>query len=190
MHSLILVAHPNPKGFAHRIASRYAAAREKLGHTSTILDLYNPENTQVYTRLNEQNKSIIDEKIEKMQTLIAQADEIVCAFPVWWFDCPAILKNWFDCNFTSGFAFKYRPGKLQPEKLLRGKTAKIFATAGSPRRVFWTVGLGMWMNFFFGRFGYVGISLKKYVIFGNIVKRSSEEEREKMLEKVEKIAAA
>lgn len=78
---------------------------------------------------------------------------------------------------------------MQPEKLLRGKTAKVFATAGSPRWVFWTVGLGMWMNFFFGRFGYVGVSLKKYTIFGNIVKRWSEEEREKMLKKVEKIAA-
>jgi NAD(P)H dehydrogenase (quinone) len=42
-----------------------------------------------------------------MQEKILWADEIVLVFPIWWGDMPAIMKNWMDCNFMSGFAFKY-----------------------------------------------------------------------------------
>ena len=49
---------------------------------------------------------------------IKEADEIVFCFPVWWGDAPAILKNWLDYNFTSGFAFKYDP--IGVIKLLKG----------------------------------------------------------------------
>lgn len=55
------------------------------------------------------------------------ADELVFVFPIWWGDAPAILKNFIDCNFHSGFAFRYENGR--PIGLLKGKSARIIATS-------------------------------------------------------------
>jgi putative NADPH-quinone reductase len=38
------------------------------------------------------------------------------------------MKNFFDQVFTAGFAFSWAGGKLH--KLLKGKTGKVFITAG------------------------------------------------------------
>jgi putative NADPH-quinone reductase len=43
---------------------------------------------------------------------------------------PAIMKNFFDSNFLTGFAFKYENGKSVG--LLKGKNARIIATSGGP----------------------------------------------------------
>ncbi len=45
-----------------------------------------------------------------------------------------ILKNWFDVNMSSGFAYRYRKNSMIPHQYLRGKTARFFVTAGATRR--------------------------------------------------------
>ncbi len=67
-----------------------------------------------------------------MQKLLAEHDEYVFIFPVWWGNMPAILKNFFDCNFMAGFAFNFVSGKMMPEKLLSDKTAKIYCHCDAP----------------------------------------------------------
>ncbi len=89
--------------------------------------------------MSETNRYLDDPLREKHQEQITRADEICFFFPLWWFDCPAILKNWFDVNYTSGFAYKYRSGKAIPEKLLKGKSVRIFVTAGGPSWLYKTL---------------------------------------------------
>lgn len=128
MHSLIIKAHPRPSGFTHRIAEAYSKQQKALGNTVEILDLCLPENRQDYPVFIDENHFLEDASTKRMQAMITGADELVFVFPVWWFDCPAVMKNWVDRNFTSGFAFRYNPdGKV--DKLLSGKNAKVFATA-------------------------------------------------------------
>lgn len=45
---------------------------------------------------------------EALQAKIQAADEMVFIFPIWWVNMPAILKNFFDTVFTSGFAYRYK----------------------------------------------------------------------------------
>jgi NAD(P)H dehydrogenase (quinone) len=71
-----------------------------------------------------------DKNRKHFQEKITQADELVFIFPVWWGGVPGILKNFFDTNLESGFAFKY--GKNGLEKLLVGKTVKVFCTCDAP----------------------------------------------------------
>jgi putative NADPH-quinone reductase len=47
------------------------------------------------------------DKIKTVHEKITGCDEMAFFFPVWWGGVPAILKNFFDSNLTSGFAFKY-----------------------------------------------------------------------------------
>ena len=44
-----------------------------------------------------------------LQEKIILADEVIFVFPIWHVNVPAILKNFFDTVFTSGFAYRYRP---------------------------------------------------------------------------------
>jgi putative NADPH-quinone reductase len=85
-----------------------------------------------------------------------------------------VMKNWFDRNFTSGFAFKNEKwGKLH--KLLKGKRAKIFATAGGPG---WVLKMMMYMPMVLGRFGYVGMKTTSFKVFWNFPKRTPEEKEQ------------
>lgn len=119
MKKLIITAHPNPEGFTHKIARRFIAAAQKAGHECFLMNLYDAERTQDYLMLDHMNKAIPDNKRELIQQKITRADEIVFIFPLWNFDAPAILKNWVDVNFSSGFAYRYKPGSLLPHRFLK-----------------------------------------------------------------------
>lgn len=78
--------------------------------------------------LDQTNKAVLDPVALRMQEDILWADEIVFVYPMRRYDCPAILKNRFDVNFASQFAYRYKTGSLLPHQLLKGKTARIFVT--------------------------------------------------------------
>jgi putative NADPH-quinone reductase len=181
---LIVTAHPSSHGFVHKIAETYLEASKKKGNTVEILNLYDVKNAQPFLKF-ETEKTWPQEKLQEMQQKIANADEIVLSFPIWWGDAPAILKNWVDCNITAGFAYKYTPKGVN--KLLTGKTAKIFATADAP---------GIFYSFFLApmricwtqmRLAFCGIKVTKFKVYGTMRKRD-EQNRTKILEKVSRLA--
>ncbi len=111
MNTLIITAHPSSKSLTRNIAETYKDHSEQEGRQVEILDLYTTELKQDFLRFESPKDFGKDETTLKMQQKIDWAEEIVFVFPVWWADSPAILKNWIDCNFTSGFAYKYINGR-------------------------------------------------------------------------------
>lgn len=188
MNKLIVTAHPNPEGFTHKIAKRFIETSENKWHDCFLMDLYSEERKQDYLQLDHMNKAIPDNKRELIQHKIMWADEIVFIFPLWNFDAPAIMKNWVDVNFSSGFAYRYKPGSLLPHRFLQWKTARIILTAWSPKFIILTAGLGILVNRALARLFYFGIRLRSYTVFGKLPAKKTKEEREKMLAKVGKIA--
>ena len=53
----------------------------------------------------------------------------------------------------------------------------------------WTTGIGVLINRAIARLFYVGITLRSYTVFGKLPAKKTPEEREKMLEKVARIAS-
>lgn len=52
------------------------------------------------------------------QRLVEQYDKIVFQFPFYWFDCPALLKQWFDDVLTHGWAYGSQSGyRMQGKKI-------------------------------------------------------------------------
>lgn len=41
------------------------------------------------------------------QEKVNRADALAFIYPVWWSDCPAKLKGWFDKVWTYGYAYAY-----------------------------------------------------------------------------------
>jgi len=51
---------------------------------------------------------------------IERADCIIFLYPVWWSDCPAKLKGWFDRVFTAGYAYKQQDGHPKMKTIPNG----------------------------------------------------------------------
>ncbi|MDB4978367.1 MAG: hypothetical protein JWM56_553 [Candidatus Peribacteria bacterium] len=186
MHSLIITAHPNAQGFTHQIAGKYQKVREEAGHTVQILNLYAPENRQEFLTYKDQKElSARGQQLNAIQKEIQKADELVFIFPVWWYDVPAILKNFLDMNFAPGFAFSYSSRGIKG--LFTGKTMRFFSTAAAPALIY-RLGFLPYVPSFRKSLKDCGIRLSSKTIFGSRRGPNGTQEK-KWLEDVRVLAA-
>lgn len=148
---LIVVAHPEPKSFNHAMAHAAAAALREAGHAVTVSDLcanglradvgrHDMTSTADSARFNvqaEQAEAVrqhaFAEDIAREQALVAQADNVILQFPLWWGGPPAILKGWIDRVLAYGFA--YVDARRFDTGLFHGRHAMMsVTTGGTPER--------------------------------------------------------
>jgi NAD(P)H dehydrogenase (quinone) len=67
----------------------------------------------------------------------------VFMYPVWWSDCPAKLKGWFDRVFSAGFAYGVN-GKPREMKLIT--YGLVLCTAGHPNQLLDEMGISKSMR--------------------------------------------
>ncbi|WP_176736846.1 NAD(P)H-dependent oxidoreductase [Oligoflexus tunisiensis] len=89
---LVLYAHPNPE----------QSRLQKLLHAA-IQDL---EGVKIHDLYRLYPHHYIDVRTEQLS--LQQADLIVFQYPLYWYSCPALLKEWQDTVLQQGFA--YGPG--------------------------------------------------------------------------------
>ncbi|BFP43420.1 NAD(P)H-dependent oxidoreductase [Flavobacteriaceae bacterium GF1] len=125
---LIINGHPDRESFNWAIVKAYGdAARKSSAEVETInlVDLdFDPILKYGYRKPHPLEPDL-ETAIEK----IKEANHLVWVFPMWWYGVPAVLKGFIDRTFLPGTTFKYQKGKLFPDKLLKGKTARIIVTA-------------------------------------------------------------
>jgi glutathione-regulated potassium-efflux system ancillary protein KefG len=110
---LVLLAHP-----AHRRSRANAALRRAAGEVEgvTLHDLY-----ETYPDF------LID--VDREQALLREHEVIVLQHPVYWYSCPAILKEWLDLVLEHGFAYGRAGTALAGKALLSAVTAGGTETA-------------------------------------------------------------
>src|SRR4051812_20310293 len=118
---LVLFAHPG-----HRRSRANAALREAAGRVEgiTLHDLY-----ESYPDF------LID--VDHEQALLRRHDVIVFQHPIYWYSCPAILKEWLDLVLEHGFAYGRAGTALAGKALLSAVTARGTQTGhgpGGPKR--------------------------------------------------------
>ncbi len=190
MSTIIFTAHSSSKAFTHEIANRYKNAKEKKGESVYIVNLYDSsykldflsfEKSSEITQKAKQNPTIL-----KLQEKIHNADELVFVYPVWWGGMPAIMKNFIDNVFVSGFAYDFdQEGKLH--KLMKGKQVKIFMT-GDSSSILYAI-LKPFYHILFKKviFGFCGFKVSSILVLPEKFKKS-EKELEAFLKKVESTA--
>lgn len=165
MKKLIITANPSTKWFTHVIAEKYIQLSKEKWVDTELLNLYTTELRQDFLTYEDKKELWNDITVKKIQEKILWADELVFIFPIWWWDAPAIMKNFIDCNFSAGFAFKYV--KWRWVWLLTGKSARFIVTSGAPafyNRFFLRIPF-FWR---FSRIGFCWLKQKSFTIFGNI----------------------
>jgi NAD(P)H dehydrogenase (quinone) len=145
--------------------------------------LYKTDLKQDFLRYEDQHEIWKDETTKKIREKILWADELVFVFPVWWWDFPAIMKNFWDCNISSWFAYKYEKW-WKKVTLLDGRTARIIATAWGPA-FFYKIILHIQLLWKLNRIGFIGIKLKSFTVFGDMDR--SKTDKEVYLKQVEKL---
>lgn len=112
MKTLIILAHPN---FANSLANKTIINEVKKSDSDvTIRNIF-----ELYPDYK------IDAKAEQKELL--KYDTIVFQYPFYWYNIPAILKQWFDAVFEYQFAYGSEGDKL------KGKNFLISFTIGGPQ---------------------------------------------------------
>lgn len=71
---------------------------------------------------------IID--VQREQALLNEADALVLQHPMYWYSCPALMKNWLDSVLTLGWAYG------EGGTALRGKAFLQAISSGGPDTVY------------------------------------------------------
>jgi putative NADPH-quinone reductase len=132
----ILLGHPDKVGMCNELANAYESAARAAGHEVNRMDLnkmqFDPILHQGYRAMQE-----LEPDLKLFQEYVSACDHFVIIHPIWWVGMPALLKGLFDRAWLPGSAFRYikmKSGKRTMfwHRLMRGKTARIIATSGTP----------------------------------------------------------
>lgn len=110
MKTLVVVSHPNIDN--SKINKCWLAELKKYPEQFTVHELY-----KTYP------DGVIDVTAE--QQLIEQHAELVLQFPIYWFNCPPLLKQWLDEVFTFGWAYGPMGDKMKDRKVRLAVSAGI-----------------------------------------------------------------
>ena len=137
MHIYIVFSHPSHRSFTFAVLQSFIAGLRQAGHTFEVGDLYAMDfqcdmDLQQYNRETSFNPSLpVPPDVELEQQRINRADALVFIYPVWWSDCPAMLKGWFDRVWTLGYAYSVEEGKHTVTGIQIAK-ALVICAAGHP----------------------------------------------------------
>jgi len=160
---LIVIAHPSSKSFSHTMAQRYESIALSAGNEVKVLDLYRDKRASSFVGYEDIEELKTHPQGTYFREFLSWADEYVFFFPVWWFDSPAILKNFFDASFISGFGYKYV--NHDNVGLLNDKAAKVFVTSDGPAWAYhW--GFVPLVSSWKWRLSYCGINIKRVCVLG------------------------
>ena len=113
MHVYVIFAHPSKQSFTWEVLSAFARGLQDAGHSFEVGDLYEMD-FQTDMDLAQYEREVggnpdapVPEDVRLEQAKIARAGGLAFVYPVWWSDCPAKLKGWFDRVLTFGYAYDY-----------------------------------------------------------------------------------
>lgn len=110
MHSLIVVAHPDPASLTHAVAARIGQSITAVdaGNTVAFADLaaegFDPRFNAADIGLFKHGAAAPADVSAEHARLDA-ADTLVLVYPLYWWSFPALLKGWIDRVFTQGWAY-------------------------------------------------------------------------------------
>jgi len=149
MKVLIIYCHPSKESYTHEILQQLVASLENEKLQYEVSDLYainfQSEMTEAeYQREGFANTSLpIPNDIQIEHQKIESADCIIFLYPVWWSDCPAKLKGWFDRVYSVGYAY----GKANStHKMKTISYGLVICTAGHPNDYLKEIGIASSMR--------------------------------------------
>lgn len=135
MNILIVYSHPSKKSYTFQVLEHLKSQILKQNWNLEISDLYamnfqSDMSEEEYEREGFAKTELpISQDILAEHAKIEKADCIVFLYPVWWSDCPAKLKGWFDRVYSVGYAYGQTENSKKMNTIPLGI---VICTAGHP----------------------------------------------------------
>ena len=135
MNILIIYAHPSKKSYTFQVLEHLKSQILKQNWNLEISDLYamnfqSDMSEEEYEREGFAKTEIaISNDVLDEHAKIEKADCIIFLYPVWWSDCPAKLKGWFDRVYAVGYAYGQNETSQKMKSIPFGL---VICTAGHP----------------------------------------------------------
>ncbi len=135
MHIYIVFAHPPGPSFNREVLEAFSRGLSDSGHTFEIGDLYamnfrtDMDSAEYRREVSISPTFEVPPDVLQEQQRVNRSDALAFIFPLWWSDCPAKLKGWFDRVWTNGFAYFYTADN-QRQTRIRVKKALVICSAG------------------------------------------------------------
>lgn len=142
----IIYCHPSQKSYSYEILERLMAHLDEGNITYKISDLYQMNFSSDMTEAeynregSGQTEIPVPADVAEEQAKISEADCLIFLYPVWWSDCPAKLKGWFDRVYTVGYAYGHNESS-KVEKMKSVKYGLVLCTAGHPNEFLKEIGV-------------------------------------------------
>ncbi|MEL6652787.1 MAG: NAD(P)H-dependent oxidoreductase [Bacteroidota bacterium] len=183
---LLINAHPWADSYNYALAEAYERGVSQTNAQLEVIRLaersYNP-NMIHRAELDKPIEPDIQDGIDKVRW----SDHLVWVFPIWWYGYPALMKGFIDKVFLSGVAYRYQEKSPFPERLLKGKSARMIMTGDTP---YWYYRLVMkeaaTVQLRKGTLMFSGIKPVRTTYLGPI-RQATAEKRQAWLEKVERL---
>jgi len=135
MHLYILFAHPAPESFCREVLKSFVRGLEDAGHSYEICDLYQVgfpsemDCLQYAREVGGDTQALLPADVRDQHEKLALSNAVVFIYPVWWSDCPAKLKGWFDRVWAYGYAYFYEKDGAR-KSLILPRRALVICSAG------------------------------------------------------------
>ena len=143
----IIYCHPSQKSYTHEILEQLKSSLLKENLKFEVSDLY-AMNFQTDMSENEYDREgfvnldlPIPNDIKEEHQKLKKASCIVFVYPVWWSDCPAKLKGWFDRVYSVGYAYGYDESGHNIQKMKTIPYGIALCTAGHPNEFLNEIGI-------------------------------------------------
>lgn len=142
----IIYCHPSEKSYTYEILEQLKSYLKEAQIKYSISDLYamnfqTDMTAEEYKREGFANLELpIPNDVKEEHQKIEQSDCLIFIYPVWWSDCPAKLKGWFDRIYSVGYAYGHQ--KINPIKKMNIlKYGLVICTAGHPNEFLQEIGI-------------------------------------------------
>ncbi|MBF0648589.1 NAD(P)H-dependent oxidoreductase [Dysgonomonas sp. GY75] len=149
MNILIVYSHPSKESYTFQILEQLKALLAIQKWNIKVSDLYAMNFQSNMTEMEYEREGFANIELPIPNDIIAEhkkiedADCIIFLYPVWWSDCPAILKGWFDRVYSVGYAYGH---KSHFQKMKTIKYGIAICTAGHPSEFLQETGISQSME--------------------------------------------
>lgn len=129
---LIINGHPDKESYNYALSKAYREGAIQNATTIEQIDISDLD-FEISLKYGYRKRIPLEADLESAIEKIKRADHLVWLFPMWWYGYPALMKGFIERTFLPGITYKYVEGKTVPEKLLKGKSARIIVTSDTPK---------------------------------------------------------
>ncbi|MDF2475304.1 MAG: dehydrogenase [Sphingobacterium sp.] len=149
MNILIIYSHPSRESYTFEILNQLKNMCNAQNWHVDVSDLYannfqSVMTAEEYEREGNSNTTLpIPQDVLEEHRKIENADCVIFLYPLWWSDCPAMMKGWFDRVYSVGYAYGQKPD-LPKMKII--KYGAVICTAGHPNNFLNEIGIAQSME--------------------------------------------